>query len=165
MLTCSFLFNLWDVPTPPTVESSKGASIQGSTFEGQITSSSTKIVILVCTSGMARHICLLLFASRILRTLIFLALIAFAILVKASALASTVTKIISYGSDFRQVRSVCSSSSPPVAMVGQMIVTSWELYVGFSGIGIGLKVQWETQFTIKRIYRNNLVTWLVSMDA
>jgi hypothetical protein len=41
-----------------------------------------------------------------------------------------------------------------------MIVTSWELYVGFSGIGIGRNVQCEMQFTIKRKYRNNLGTWL-----
>lgn len=118
------------------------------------------MVIFVRTSGMARHICLRLFASRMLRTRIFLALIALAIFVKVSTFASTVTRIISYGSAFTQVRSVSSSSSPPVAIVGQMIVTSWELYVGFSGIGIGRNVQWEMQFTSKRIYRNNLITWL-----
>ena len=141
MLVVAFRFNRCEVPTPPISRSSKGAKIHGSTFDGQITSSSTKTVISVTTSGMALHICLRLFASRMLKTLIFLALMAFAILVKLSTLASTVTSKISKGSALRHVRSVSFNSSPPVAIVGQMIVTSCELYVGFSGIGMGRKVQ------------------------
>lgn len=41
-------------------------------------------------------------------------------------------------------------------MVGKIIVTSCEVYVGLSGIGIALKVQCEIAVTIVRVYRNNL---------
>lgn len=57
---------------------------------------------------------------------------------------------------------VSRRESPPVAMVGRIIVTSCEVYDGFSAIGTGLKVQWEMQLTIKRIYRNNLQAQLIS---
>ncbi|KAK1029928.1 hypothetical protein LTR74_018998, partial [Friedmanniomyces endolithicus] len=128
--------------------SSNGASIHWSTLGGQITSSSTNTVIFVVTSGMALHICLRLFASRMLKTRIFLALTEFAILARSSTLTSTVTSMSSRGSVRRQVRNVVTSSSPPAAIVGRMIVTSFGEYVGYSGIGIGRKVQWETLFTM-----------------
>lgn len=143
-------FNRCDVPTPPMLGSSKGASIHWSTLGGHITSSSTKTVILVHTSGIARHICRRLFASRILRTRIFLALILLATLVRLSTLASTVTRRSSYGWADRHVFRVSSNSMPPVAMVGRIIVTSWDVYVGFSGIGMGRYVQNDMQLTIKR---------------
>lgn len=155
-------FSLCDVPTPPVFGSSNGANIHGSTLSGQTTSSSTKMVIRVTTSGMPRHICLRLFASRMLSTRIFFALISLAILVRASLFASMVTRSSSYGSDLRHVEMVSRRESPPVAMVGRIIVTSCEVYDGFSAIGTGLKVQWEMQLTIKRIYRNNLQAQLIS---
>lgn len=46
-------------------------------------------------------------------------------------------------------------------MVGRIMVTSSDVYVGVSGMGIGRNVQCEMQFTIKRVYRNNLLALLV----
>lgn len=96
------------------------------------------MVIRVETSGIALHICRRLLASLMLKTRIFLALIRFASSVRFLTLLSTVTKSSSYGSDLRHVDKVVSSSSPPVAIVGSIMVTSWEVYVGLGGIGIGV---------------------------
>jgi hypothetical protein len=65
------------------------------TFLGQMTSSSTKMVSFVVTSGIALHICRRLFASRMLRTRNFFELILCASFVRASAFESIVTRIIS----------------------------------------------------------------------
>ena len=67
-----------------------------------------------------------------------------------SRLSTTVTKMSSFGS-FLSIDSMVSSNSwPSPSRVGKMTVTSAEVKVGFSGGGMGLKVQKAHRLTTKR---------------
>lgn len=46
---------------------------------------------------------------------------------------------------------VSRSSPPSPSMVGMMMVTSCDLSVGFSGMGMGRKVQNANRLTIRRV--------------
>ena len=88
-----------------------------------------------------------------IQSLVFLTIVYTAAIYLTRTVATsrhTVTRMISNGSALQHERSVSVSSIPPLAMVGRMMVTSWDEKLGFRGMGMGLKVQWEMQLTIKR---------------
>lgn len=145
--------NRWQVTTPPYLSSfSKGARIQGSTVRGQLTSSSANTVMAVRTSGIALVIWrrLLGWVTVKRRILDLEAGIWLSIFSAFFLFASIVTSRSSYGWLSRIVLIVSTSSSPHPSNVGRITVTSCAVSFGFSGGGIGLKVQNETRLTTRR---------------
>lgn len=145
--------NRWQVTTPPYRSSfSNGARIQGSTVEGQLTSSSASRVIAVRTSGIAlviwRRLLGWVTVKRRIRDLE--AGITLSILSAFFLLASIVTRRISKGWFSKIDRIVSTNSSPQPSKVGMITETSWDVNFGFSGGGIGLNDQKEIRLTTRR---------------
>ena len=141
---------LWFVPTPPQCSCSSGARIQGSSFGGQVTSSSAKIVMQVRTSGMARTIWRRLFGCVILHTRILEVHKLFTMSLARIKFSSTVTKMISCGSVANMLRIVSQRSGPSPWSDGMMTVTSSGPNVGSSARGMGLSLQKAKRFTTSR---------------